>query len=386
MIRLSPDFRHFTRDFPVRLRAFLLSCGLSLGASAQEMATNLNSLTDARPVVATVADAAWQNLQAARNAASQDANVGSSNGAARVQALAQRSGREKQVADQAKAFYTANPTHAAAGEARNVEIFSLIQAVEDGDGTVSDRLAQAAAQLRANPAIPVATRARGVAANEFTQAARGAANEDARRQAIATVARNLMREFPTEPQGYEALWALARSAAREQAVALSAELAASNAPQSIRQAAQLLLDRQTLVNRSLAEILGPDGTSLLAKLPAGTPVAIYSWATWGPGSLDLGRMIQARRFAAIAVCIDENVAEATKQSAAAGLGGVPVYDTKGLAGTLASRLKFGASGQLYLVDAAGIIRDVRGAEDLESKLNVLGFRTPEILPPQSPKS
>jgi hypothetical protein len=126
--------------------------------------------------------------------------------------------------------------------------------------------------------------------------------------------------------------------------------------------------------------MGEAGGSLLAELPPGLPLVVYSWATWGPGSIEFGRMIQARRFSAIGVCLDENTEEAATVAHQAGLGGKLAYDAKGLSGSLAERLKFSTAGQIYLVDAAGVIRDVRGGEDLEIKLTALDFRTPVINP------
>ena len=91
-------------------------------------------------------------------------------------------------------------------------------------------------------------------------------------------------------------------------------------------------------------------------------------------------MIQARRFAALGVCLDEDTTTAGKTEHQLGLGGQQIYDPKGLQGTVATRLKISAAGQIYFVDREGVIRDVRGGTDFESKLSAFAFQTPVLNP------
>lgn len=286
------------------------------------------------------------------------------------------------VADQAKAFYGEHAGHPNAARARSMEILALVDVAESGDRTVADRLQAAVQALRENPALAQAERARGVAAFEFTQAMRSASTREERMAVAETVGRALMAEFPGEPQGPQALVAVMNAAPTAEAIRLARELAASAAPEAFRRLAELLLARQDLPGRRLADLLGREGEQAMAKLPAGEPVIVYSWATWGPGSIELGRMIQARRFAAVGICLDEEVETAQQQAHAAGLGGELLYDPAGSSGALAARFAFSAPGQIYLVDAAGIVRDVRGGEQLEAKLAEHGFRTRPIPAPE----
>ena len=329
----------------------------------------------------TAADHSWAALLAAQDSATQGPAQTPGDAATRIQAQAERAGRSRAVADQAKIFYTANPTHDRTAEARNVEIFSLIASIEDGDATVTGRLGQAVADLRADLSIPVKIRAKGVAAHEFTRAWRGLNSRTQRMETTERIARDLIREFPTEPQGYEALLACGQADVSVKSEQIARELIVSNAPEDIRKSAQGLLDRSALVGSALSAVLGVAGADLLAALPSGEPVIVYSWATWGPGSIELGRMIQARRFAAIGICLDEQVEAAKKAEHAEGLGGKHLYDAQGRQGSMAGRLNFNTAGQIYLVDAQGVIRDVRGGEDLETKLAALGFKTPVLVKP-----
>lgn len=287
----------------------------------------------------------------------------------------------RSVADKAREFYTTYSGDALASEARRLEVLALIGAREEGDASSSGRLEQAVAALRSDRQVPTPIRAQGVAAFEFTRELRAVRGLVARMDTTERVARGLIREFPGEAPGYEALWAVAKARPQQESAKLAQELLASDAPPPLKAAAQTLLDRYALIGRPLASVLdGDSGLKALANLPAGTPLIVYSWASWGPGSLDFGRMIQARRFAALGVCLDQDIAEAGRMAHSLGLGGEHVYDESGLQGPAATRLKFSTAGQIYLVDEAGVIRDVRGGEDFETKLAALGFRTPAINP------
>lgn len=329
----------------------------------------------------TAVDRAWEALLQAKKDAEQPTEPLPLEAAAQKQARARRAALDVGIADQAKAFYTANPDYYWAAEARRLEILSLIQAEEAGDAATGSRLAQAVASLRADPKLPAKIRAHGAAAYEFTRAVRDQPDEAARHDALEKTARALIQEFPAEMPGYEALLALSRAAEPAKAEALARELAAASAPAPIRASAQTLLDRYALVGRPLADILPATASELKTSLPAGQPIIIYSWATWGPGSIELGRMIQARRFAAAGICLDDDLAAARRLQHEAGLGGQHIYDGKGREGEIATQLKFSTAGQIYLVDAQGVIRDVRGGEGLEAKLAALGFQTLVINPP-----
>ncbi len=317
----------------------------------------------------------WQELLEARKQAETDVRDadGADQRVSRITA-------NRSVADKAKEFYTRYPTDTLAAEARRIEILSLIGTVEEGDAASSGRLEQAVYALRNDQQISAAIRAQGASAYEFTRGLREVRGWEARLDATERIARNLIREFPGEAPAYEALWAVAKARPLQESAKLAQELVASDAPAAFKAAAQTLLDRYALIGRPIASALDEAGSKALAKIPAGTPLIVYSWSSSAPGSLDFGRMVQARRFAALGVCLDTDSAEAGKVARSLGLGGEHVYDGNGIQGLAAVGLKFSAAGQIYLVDSSGVIRDVRGGEDFEPKIAVLGFRTPVINP------
>jgi len=286
----------------------------------------------------------------------------------------------RSVADKAREFYTVHPDDTLASEARRIEVLSLISALEAGDAAISGRLEQAVSALRSNNQISTQIRAQGVAAFEFTRGLRDVRGFQARLDATERIARDLVREFPGESPPYEALWAVTNARPQEESAKLAGEILTSDAPARFKAAAQALLDRYALIGRDLESALDESGLKAWVKLPTGMPVIVYSWSFSGSGSLEFGRMIQARRFAALGVCLDEDTEAAGQVAHSLGLGGEHLFDENGLQGAAAARLKFSTAGQIYLVDEAGVIRDVRGGEDLEVKLAALGFRTPAINP------
>lgn len=372
-----------TPDPSIQMKKCILTTTLFLtglgSALAQDVPSGNPPSADRRPSP-TAADQAWEALRVAKATAERLPEISSADAATRQRAREQRAARSTVIADQARNFYATNPAHALAPEARNMEIFSLIQTVEDGDETVLERLNQSVATLRTDASISVEMRVRGIAAHEFTQAVRQANGDSERKAAIERTARGIIAEFPTEPQGYEALLAVARAVSPTHSAEMAREIVTSQAPDQIKRSAQVLLDQYALVGRLWSETVGAE---LISVLPADQPVIIYSWATWGPGSLELGRMIQGRRLAAVGICLDEDVEAAKKTEHSEGLGGRHLYDPKGRAGVVVNQLKFSTAGEIYLVDVKGVIRDVRGGENLEEKLNAMGFTTPVLVRPST---
>lgn len=325
-------------------------------------------------------DIAWRELVESKISADREFKQLPAQANARAAEVARRAGKSIDFADRAKVFYETRPDHSMAAEARRLEIVGLIQAEEDGDRSISKRLEKAISELRGNTKIPQSTRAHASAAFEFTRGARGKKQKDAL-EAVEKSARSLMVEFPGEAPAYEAILAVAEAVPLEKSRALAAEIAGSGAPAEVRLAAQVLVARYGLVAKSLTSELTAEATEQVRKLRSGDPTIIYSWATWAPGSIELGKMLQARRFNAVGVCLDEDLPAARLVRRRHNLGGEHIFDEKGRSGELAAKLKFSTAGQIYLVDAAGVIRDVRGGENLEAKLKELGFKTPPIPTP-----
>jgi hypothetical protein len=325
----------------------------------------------------------WQNIQAASKAVAgfrvpqtdedEETQLRSIN-----EFKTQRSNERKGVADQAKDFYVRNPNSRFVGAARNLEILSLVSAIADGDRGVQGRLVAAAAALRSDRSIPEDSRAIGLAAFEFSEIERGARTHSDVLAAVEAKAREFKSEFPNQPQAYEALHAVARSSSTAKSLQIAQELVTSSAPQWIKDNARKLIDREELVGTSVFELIPEIDRKRFSE---GKPILLYSWDPDGPGSIRLGKMIQARRFDAIGICLDDNLKRAALVQSSEGLGGTHIYRDKGFRSDLVNALAIMYPGQVYIIDSEGVLRDIRGDEGFEEKLKEYGFSTPILEEP-----
>jgi hypothetical protein len=296
--------------------------------------------------------------------------------ASRDAALADRAAGFVRTADRAKDFYTQHPAHAKAAEARLVEVRALVAANQTGDASVDGRLTSLVQSSRRDPSIAAAIRVQLVSAYAFPKAMRNGKDRIGRLEEAAKVARSLAVEFPDQPQGAESLVNIAAASDEATARSLAGEVLAMPAPLAIKQSAQTLLSRLDLVGKPIAaEFDGADLATAKAKLASGSPTIIYTWATWSPGSLRLAAELKKLNVAArvVGLNLDEDTATAEVLAGKEGLIGEMIYDKRGREGALAQRLKIRSAPQVILVDAQGIIRDVRGEADLAKKLQSLGL-------------
>lgn len=211
----------------------------------------------------------------------------------------------------------------------------------------------------------------------FNLAMRGRKTRTERLAAIEQVARNLAGDYPTEPQGYDSLLTVAVATEDDtQSRRIADELLRSPAHESVKEGARALVGRMNLVGQPLeTELTGAEATQAKAAVKAGQSTVIYTWASWSPASIELAAKLKKRgvNAAIIALNLDEDRPAAEALAAKEALPGIPVYDERGRAGSLAQRLKIRTAPQVIIVDATGKISDVRGEINLEKKLTQLGL-------------
>lgn len=350
-------------------RTCVLLCALTLGGPLPGQ-TAANPAPEMAP-----ADLAWLNVRAAAFTPDFSKDL-PAEPEARKAALADRAGVFVQTADRAKDFYTQHPAHAKAAEARLVEVRALVAANQAGDATTEGRLISTVQTLRGDQAVPATLRVQAVSAYAFPKAMRGSQSRAERLAAAVLVARSLAAEFPDQPQGPESLVNLAVGSDEATARSLTNEVLAMPAPPAIKQVARAFLARLDLVGKPIAaEIAGAGLAADKAGLTAGRPTVIYTWAVGSPGSLRLAADLKKLNPAAniIGLNLDQDTKTAEALARKEGLIGAMVYDERGLEGALAQRLKTRGAPQVILVDAQGIIREVRGESDLAKKIQALGL-------------
>lgn len=333
----------------------------------------------ARPqpvIVLTPADIAWLSLKAA----SRDASV--TKGAANATALAQAQEKAKtdalQEADNYKDFYTKNPKHIRVREARAQEALALLRAWSAGDTSQDKRREQLIFGVRRDTAIPLALRARVAAwSDHLTVAKQPSLSQNDRFLAYEKAIRGLMREFPTLPDGYEALGRLARDASDERAVSIARELVRKPVPAAVKADAQRLLNRYALIGRPLADVVKPVlGSTNAFTGPAGHGTIIYTWSTWSRPSIELAKRIVAGAppgTKTIGINLDADTPVAKGMAANEKLSGDQFY----LAGPddeLARQLELSTPALVYVADSKGRIRSVSGQHNLNAAIATLGTK------------
>lgn len=320
----------------------------------------------------SAAELAWIDLGAAAAAVSSRQAL-PVQPAVRSIALLREAERMVAIADRAKAFYRDHPGHARSPEARVLEVSLMIGAARNGDATVEGRLADTVAGLRTNRAVPARHRAAAAGAYDFHVQVRRARSQEERLAAVEKVARGLMDEFPTEPQGFQSLLTLAQISPDGKAEAIVSELARVPQHEETRREAELFARKLALSGQPLAAELA--GANHRREVGTGRPTLVYAWASWSPGSLKFAAELKRRAPAAhlIGVCLDTDVDAATQLAAAQGLPGELIYDPRGREGALAQRLGLRSAPELLICDAQGVIREVRGTADLDRKLKRFGL-------------
>lgn len=346
-----------------RLIAVVLSCCLphleSLAQSTPSDGPNSNP-----PPNLSAADLAWMDLRAAAFVSDGQSPLPADR-EKRLEALAQRVAQMKRAAELAKQFRANYPGHAKANEARVQEVLALIGARHAGDATVEDRLVSAVTAIAGDRDAPESDRIRAVAAFQFNEAMRGKASKSERLGRIETVARSLTVSYPSQSQGYESLLVVAAASESDtKARELAQEVASGGGPFSLRQEAKYMVERFDLVGQPIAPLLQQGKAK--AKHQDGQTTVVYTWASSSPGSMALAaklkQSIPNARF--IAVSLDEDTSAGSAKATEKSLPGEQEFDARGREGSVAQSLKLRRPGQVMLVDAQGIIREVRAEIDL----------------------
>lgn len=350
--------------------------GSPFTGSLRAQAKGSSTATSAPAPTASTADLAWANL----NGEAMGGPGGGMEPVANLDLAARKEAQARHFAatvDLAKDFYTRHPRHAKAVEARKLEAIMLVRAVQSGDTSIEGRMEAVVESFCSDQSIPELQRAEVAGTHAFTGILRRNLKGKELSAAYEDTARRLIVLYPAQPQGYESLLAIAGGNETTKGRSLAQELVQMPAPATVKQNARLLVDRIDLVGTPLSQVLSDAGAKeAQAALQAGKPTIIYTWASWSPGSVALGEMLAKRKGATaniIGLNLDQDTAAAGELAKAHKLPGRLHYDNRSVQGALAKRLRVNGAPLVYFVDAQGVIRDVRGLDDLEQKLSQNGL-------------
>ena len=278
-----------------------------------------------------------------------------------------------QNANALRAFYTANPGYANDNAAMLLEAQNLVSAQFYGVTTEVARCNALVAQLRDNPALPADQRFSLASFADSRVLILTQFSSDAVRLAqFEASARNLIQEYPTIPEPYQALMGFCQDCADAQAIRIATDLLAMPAPQDVLTQAQLILNRYSLVGKSLATVLG-------AALPAshvptalsGRITIVYAWSTANVGSQIVAKQIAVLAPAGttmVGVNTDTNVSEASALVLTQGLPGSQLYDSTGMGSKVAQALYLNGDSVVIITNKAGVIATVSGRVGLAAKI------------------
>ena len=346
-------------------RTVVLAAGLSLSLLASALEAQTGSTKANPPPERTAADIEWESLEAFSRPRPAAMPTDEKERAA---------ARKKQAsdlvaqADRIKEFYDKNPNHARVKDAKFLEARTLFLAAEAGDASQEARRKTLVESIRRDP---------GLAVGKRSEISAWAANWEIRQQKNLTiperleaheqVARSLAVEFPTVPEVYESLYAIARSRDDEKGRQLMQDLLTMPAPDTVKAQARQMIERYALEGRSLGEVATAAAGANSPAAQAKGVVVIYTWASWSKGSLALASRLPSTAPSGatfIGVCLDTDLNAARAAAQAAGLPGTQIYDSRGGAGALAQQLRLTEPTLVYLTDANGLITTVSGVRQL----------------------
>jgi hypothetical protein len=320
------------------------------------------------PTSELAANAQWQKLIASGRpptASTRDKN----------NTRAEQAAKHVEAADRFKSFYITYPTHRSAKEAKAREVIALALAALNGDAAHDHRRESLLDEIRQDTSIPIARRFEAVAwSGRAAAKQQGQLDRAAKLAAEERLTRDLIKEFPSHPVGYESLVAIARDSNPEHGKSIAQDILAMSAVSlEAKDGARRILEREALVGKSAPAIFSASGASTLFPAATGKITIVYSWSPSMPQFRLLAKQLakQAPQAAFIGVCLDGTLKQGG-EGKTFNLPGEHYYYPHGAASPLAEALAIGSEAVIYVIDRQGIIRDVQGYIDLAEKIGRIG--------------
>lgn len=274
------------------------------------------------------------------------------------------------VGADAAAFRSEFPTHPKARVASRLELTALIYGEHNRPELSADTVSRVQAYLddKANPTRDRLQLKITVEQAKLRRASHTSRSE--RLEAKAAHARELITEFPSEPEGYGYQLSLAKAESPDNARRLANELLDAPVPEAINTGAQRVLARLDLEGKPFAL----DRAKTAIDEARDHSLVVYSWSLKDQGFLEIVRRLT--RFSDvrfIGVNLDEDQSDARAMAADLGLPGTQLYDGGGLDGPAARQLHLIMTASLYIIDGKGVVRFVNGHQDPQAKLTQLSL-------------
>jgi len=277
------------------------------------------------------------------------------------------------VADSAKQFYTQFPDHPQAAEARNIYFDMLHTAVGYSSTNKIAELEAVTAERLKDPKLDEAARLQlSLHLLHSAISGRKYQSDDAMRAELEKRARQLAKDYPGHPDGYNYLLNIARSAAPEKSAALAREILAGSNDVNIKNECQGLINRAAAVGKPLPLSLTlDDGKILDLEKLHGKVVLLLFWdsstrysskAIWAVN--DLYKKYHASGLEVWGLNFDEDRAKAISMLKDANVEW-PQYLDIPAGRTLQSRFGIHTLPMCWFVDKKGVLRELKGEMDPE---------------------
>ena len=279
--------------------------------------------------------------------------------------------RLAKLAGQARDFYGKFPKDVHAPDARRKERQALASAARFGDPAAQVRLEEVEQAMLKDPATSAKDR---YDIRSFQVRRKASDNAELERGA-----RELLKEFPGEPQSYALLLASAAQETSERSRGIAEEVLKSNAPEEIKAQAKGLLKKMDSVGKPLdLRFSAVDGRTVDLQQMKGKVVLVDFWATWcGPCVAEIPHVKEAyaklhdKGFEIVGVSFDSDKAKLEAFIQEKEMSWPQYFDGKGWGNQFAQEFAINSIPAMWLVDKRGVLRDLSARGDLMGKVEKL---------------
>jgi thiol-disulfide isomerase/thioredoxin len=192
-------------------------------------------------------------------------------------------------------------------------------------------------------------------------------------------ARSLIKDFPKRQEPYGMLLSVAGEAESDKARQIAKDLAASSAPNEIKDAANAILKKMELVGKPVPiKFTAVDGRSVDLQKLRGKVVLIDFWATWcGPCVHEVPNVVASyaklhpKGFEIVGISFDKDKDALVKFVGQQKMTWPQYFDGKQWENDYGKQFGIQSIPSMWLVDKKGNLRDLNGREDLANKVEKL---------------
>lgn len=281
------------------------------------------------------------------------------------------------AADKAKSFYTQNPAHPHAADARAKEYELLSTAQRYGETTLSARLDALLKERMNDPKLSEEERFK--IRSEAVQRAAMAKQAEGMPAILAEFekgTRALLKDFPKRTEPYDMLLMVASNSEGDKARALAKELSESTVSEKVRTSALAILKKMDAIGKPVAiSFTAVDGSKVDLTKMQGKVVLVDFWATWCgpciaglPEVIDVYEKYHAKGFEIVGISFDQKKEKLTQFTADKKMPWVQYFDGLGWGNKIGQEYGISSIPTMWLIDKKGVLRDMNGRANLSEKV------------------